>query len=285
MIRRYRIDSPFKETLTLDSGVDIGLNYIIPLIVGSLPRADKRPSVGATSITQSAQLLTHLKFEASTFHLYYTTTMPSEAYCASEKRIKEAIEALSEGVYPSVRKCAKEMGLNQKTLNNRWNGKTSKTTRESINKRLTTAQERAIRDYIIRMNKKNMSFDETELAEFEKNTAKPPKQVEEQEEEKGTEELNSDEDLPDSNIIKYSYLNMTRPANISEVSYISPFRPGAELERRFQYQFNPPPPPTRRVEVPLPPIVYGHEYTEAEARDMLWRMNHPWVDEVDLTGL
>ena len=84
--------------------------------------------------------------------------MPSEAYCASEKRIKEAIEALSEGVYPSVRECAKEMGLNQKTLNNRWNGKASKTTRESTNKRLTTAQERAIKDYIMRMNKKNMSL-------------------------------------------------------------------------------------------------------------------------------
>ena len=84
--------------------------------------------------------------------------MPSEAYCASEKRIKEAIEALSEGVYPSVRKCTKEMGLNQKTLNNRWNGKASKTTRESTNKRLTTAQERAIRNYIIRMNEKNMSL-------------------------------------------------------------------------------------------------------------------------------
>ena len=160
------------------------------------------------------------------------------------------------------------MGLNQKTLNNRWNGKASKTIRESINKRLTTAQERSIRNYIIRMD--------------EKNTMEQEKQVEEEEEE---EELNSDEDLPDLNTMKYSYLNMARPVNVSEASYISPFRPGAELERRFQYQSNPLPPPTRRVEVPLPPIVYGLEYTEAEARDMLWRMKHPWVDEVDLTGL
>ena len=75
--------------------------------------------------------------------------------------------------------------------------------------------------------------------------------------------------------MKYSYLNMARSVNVSEASYISHFRPGAELERRFQYQSNPPPPPTRRVEVPLSLIVYGHEYIEAEARDMLWRMNHP----------
>ena len=129
-----------------------------PLTVGSLPRADKRPSVGHTSITQSTQLLTHLKFEASTFHLYHTTTMPPEAYCASEKRIQKAIETLFEGVYPSMRKCAEEMRLNQKTLNNQWNEKAFKIIRESINKRLITAQERAIKNYIIRMNEKNMSL-------------------------------------------------------------------------------------------------------------------------------
>ena len=126
--------------------------------VDSLPRADKRPSIDYTSIIQSAQLLTHLKFEASTFYLYYITIMPPEAYCASEKRIQEAIKALFEDVYSLVRKCAKEMKLNQKTLNNRWNEKTFKIIRESINKRLTTAQERAIKNYIIRMNEKNMSL-------------------------------------------------------------------------------------------------------------------------------
>ena len=45
--------------------------------------------------------------------------MPPEAYCASEKRVEEAIQALNDGVYPSMRKCAKEMRLNHKTLNNR----------------------------------------------------------------------------------------------------------------------------------------------------------------------
>ena len=45
-----------------------------------------------------------------------------------------------------------------KTLNNRWNEKAFKITRESVNKRLITAQERAIRNYFIRMNEKNMSL-------------------------------------------------------------------------------------------------------------------------------
>ena len=84
--------------------------------------------------------------------------MSSKAYCASEKRIKEIIEVLFESVYSSMRKCAKEMKLNQKILNNRWNEKTFKIIRESINKRLITAQERAIKNYIIRINKKNISL-------------------------------------------------------------------------------------------------------------------------------
>ena len=129
------------------------------LIVGFLPRADKRPSIDANSITQSPQLFIHLKFEAFTFHLHYIIIIMSfEAYCASEKRIKKIIKILFEGVYSSVRECAKEMKLNQKTLNNRWNEKTFKIIRENINKRLITAQKRAIKNYIMRMNKKNMSL-------------------------------------------------------------------------------------------------------------------------------
>ena len=84
--------------------------------------------------------------------------MSSEVYCASEKRIKETIQALNDDVYSSMRKCAKEMRLNHKTLNNRWNEKTSKFIRKNINKRLFTAQKRAIKNYIIRMNAKNMSL-------------------------------------------------------------------------------------------------------------------------------
>ena len=55
-----------------------------------------------------------------------------------------------------MRKCAKEMRLNQKTLNNRWNEKIFKIIRKSINKCLITAQKRVIKNYLIRMNEKNM---------------------------------------------------------------------------------------------------------------------------------
>ena len=112
--------------------------------------------------------------------------------------------------------------------------------------------------------------DEMKFAKLEKNTAKLSEQMKKQKK----EELNSDENLPDLNIMKYFYLNMARSVNVNEVSYISSFKSGAELERRFQYQFNPPPSLTQRVEVSLPFIVYEHEYIEAEARDMLWRMTH-----------
>ena len=138
-----------------------------------------------------------------------------------------------------------------------------------------------------------VAADEIELAQLEKEDEAEAEAEAEAETEKQKEheeqELDSNEELPALNIMNYSYLSMARPSNVNETNYISPFRSGADLERRFQYQFSslppPPPLPTRRVEVPLPSIVYGHEYTEAEARDMLWRMKHSWVDEVDLTGL
>ena len=73
--------------------------------------------------------------------------------------------------------------------------------------------------------------------------------------------------------MNYSYLNMARSFNVNETNYISSFKSEADLERRFQYQFSSlsssPPLSTQRVEVSLPSIVYEHEYTEAEARDML----------------
>ena len=84
--------------------------------------------------------------------------MFSEVYCASEKRVKEIIQTLNDNVYSSMRKCAKEIKLNHKTLNNWWNEKASKFIQENINKRLFIAQERAIKNYIIRMNAKNMSL-------------------------------------------------------------------------------------------------------------------------------
>ena len=84
--------------------------------------------------------------------------MAPDAYNAKEKRVEEAIEALQAGVYSSVRQCALKLKIPRRALQNRWNEKASKSTRESINKRLFTAQERAIKNYIIRMNAKNMSL-------------------------------------------------------------------------------------------------------------------------------
>ena len=84
--------------------------------------------------------------------------MSSNAYEIRERRVEEAIEALNDGLWPSVRGCASHFGILRSTLQNRWNGKASKSTREAANKRLSTAQERAIKDYIIRMNEKNLSL-------------------------------------------------------------------------------------------------------------------------------
>ena len=86
---------------------------------------------------------------------------------------------------------------------------------------------------------------------------------------RNTKELNSNENLSDSNIIKFFYLNITRSVNVSEVSYISSFRSEAELKQRFQYQFNFSPSSTQRVEVSLLFIVYEYEYIKAEAYDIL----------------
>ena len=78
-------------------------------------------------------------------------------------------------------------------------------------------------------------IEEMKLAKFKKNTTKFLKQMKKQKEKKRTEKLNSDENLPDLNIIKYFYLNMTRSVNVSEINYISFFKSKAELKRRFQY--------------------------------------------------
>ena len=80
-------------------------------------------------------------------------------------------------------------------------------------------------------------------------------------------------------------MNMARSVNVGKVNYINSFISEAELKRRFQYQFNFPSPSMRRVEVSLSFIIYEYKYTEAEARDMLWRMNYSWMNEVDLTEL
>ena len=84
-----------------------------------------------------------------------------------------------------------------------------------------------------------VAADEIELTQLEKEdeTLSEPEAEEEQ------QKLTSDENLPDLNIIKYFYLNMARPVNVSEANYINFFKPEADLKRRFQYNLDSLPPP------------------------------------------
>ena len=109
--------------------------------------------------------------------------------------------------------------------------------------------------------------DEIKLTQLEKKN----ETLSESEAKEEQQKLTSDENLPNLNIMKYSYLNMVKSANVSEANYISSFKSEADLKRRFQYNLDllPPSLPTRRREISLPLIVYEHDYIEAEARDML----------------
>ena len=118
-----------------------------------------RPAAPRSASTQSANQLNrpHIQFSPPpSFHLYYTTKMSPEAYNARERRVEKVIETLSAGLSSSVHKCAHHFNISRSTLQDRENEKTSKFIRESINKCLTTTQERAIKNYIIRINKKNI---------------------------------------------------------------------------------------------------------------------------------
>ena len=55
-------------------------------------------------------------------------------------------------------KCAHHFNISRFILQDRWNGKALKFIRKSIYKRLATVQERAIKDFIIRINEKNISL-------------------------------------------------------------------------------------------------------------------------------
>ena len=72
-----------------------------------------------------------------------------------------------------------------------------------------------------------VAADETKLTKLEENKIKQEKQMEKKKKKK--KKLNSDKNLPDLNIIKYFYLNIARLVNVSEVSYINPFKSEAEL--------------------------------------------------------
>lgn len=67
----------------------------------------------------------------------------SAAYRALEDRIDQAIDALFHGLYKNCSVAARAFNITPRTLQKRWNGGGSKTTRPSTNKALTDEQEQA----------------------------------------------------------------------------------------------------------------------------------------------
>jgi len=118
--------------------------------VGAPLRIGKHSLVGRTSITNAVQTPDFSNLGSSSINYFTTTTMPSDAYIARERRFTEAIDALRNNEYPNVSVCARAKGISRRVLSDRWNGKASKSTRQAANKRLTEAQERTIIAYIER---------------------------------------------------------------------------------------------------------------------------------------
>ena len=73
--------------------------------------------------------------------------------------------------------------------------------------------------------------DEIELTQFKKKD----EALFEFEAKEEQQKLTSNENLPDLNIMKYFYLNMTKSVNVSEVNYINSFKFETDLKRYFQY--------------------------------------------------
>ena len=147
--------------------------------------------------------------------------------------------------------------------------KVAKAVKDFFNQRLTSTTKNVV------VKLKNMfdemtarvAADEIELTQLEKKN----KALSEFKAEEEQQKLTLNENLPDLNIMKYFYLNMIRSTNVSEINYISPFKFEANLKRRFQYNLDllSSSLSTRRREISLSFIVYEHDYTEAETRDML----------------
>ncbi len=78
------------------------------------------------------------------------------SYSDYEDRIDEAIDALHNREYTNCAAAARAFGVAVRTLQKRWKGGDSKSTRASTNKALTDEQKQAIRDYIERLDKINM---------------------------------------------------------------------------------------------------------------------------------
>lgn len=79
----------------------------------------------------------------------------SAAYHALEDRIDQAIDALCHGHYTNCTLAARAFDVAPRTLQRRWNGSGSRSTRPSANKVLTDEQEQAIKDYIHRLDNIN----------------------------------------------------------------------------------------------------------------------------------
>ena len=121
-------------------------------------RQDKHTLVGSTSIANAPQMPIFSKNTPPPSINNNTTTMPSEAYYARERRSDEAIEALRKDWYKNVSQAAVAFNLKPRALNDRWNGKASKSTREAPNKRLNEAQKQVVKDYIQRLDNMSMSI-------------------------------------------------------------------------------------------------------------------------------
>ena len=152
-------------------------------------------------------------------------------------------------------------------MKNKAKYKTAKVVKNSVNQYLISITKHAavklknISDEIIAQ----VVVDDIKLTQFKKENEK----LSEFETKKLKQKLNSNKNLPNLNTIKHFYLDTARLANISEVNYISSFKPEIELKRLFQYNSLPSSLSTRRIEISLPLIVHEHEYTEAETRDIL----------------
>lgn len=84
--------------------------------------------------------------------------MTAAAYLAREARISKAIEVLRTGEYTIVAPCAVAFDVSRRTLNNRWNGMASKSTRIPAKKRLTEEQEQSVIDYLTRNHERGMAL-------------------------------------------------------------------------------------------------------------------------------
>ena len=93
----------------------------------------------------------HLNFDTSTIN-----NIMVNSYSAIEDRIDSAIDALHDGLYTNCRAAAIAFDVAPRTVQKRWNGGNSKSSRPSTNKALTDEQEQAVRDYIERLDKANM---------------------------------------------------------------------------------------------------------------------------------